>query len=338
MSLEETAKLLSESRKIVYQGKDSNDVTYLLNLILNVVTNVDNRVQKIENKLSKLDEVQAEVNAISLRLGPLERALKETQIKYVEIENSVKGLGNIFDGVKESVEMQAKKLEPIKKECSENKSEIKKLKENVDKLFLENVAKTTENRKEFDDLRNDITDLRCRSMKNNLIFTGLGYNRNENCENKLRDFLYNELNIDKHIELGNVHRFKGKLQNRARPIVARFLYHQDLELVLKRGYMLRGKNFGIKEQFPEEIEKRRQKLYGVMKRAKHEGRNVSLVRDKLYIEGELYVLPDNRREQMEIASSPNPQPSLPQTPSTNENVRQANKRQRIGSSPNPNIA
>jgi conjugal transfer/entry exclusion protein len=126
MSLEETAKLLSESRKIVDQGKESNDVTYLLNLILNVVTNVDNGVQKIENKLSKLDEVQAEVNVISLRLGPLEPALTETQIKYVEIENSVKGLSNIFDGVKESVEMQAKKIEPIKKECLENESEIKK--------------------------------------------------------------------------------------------------------------------------------------------------------------------------------------------------------------------
>jgi hypothetical protein len=48
MSLEETAKLLSESRIIVDQGKESNDVAYLLNLILNVVTNVDNGVQKIE--------------------------------------------------------------------------------------------------------------------------------------------------------------------------------------------------------------------------------------------------------------------------------------------------
>ena len=121
MSLEETAKLLSESRIIVDQGKESNDVIYLLNLILNVVTNVDNRVQQIENKLSKLDEVQAEINAISLRLGSLERALTETQIKYVEIENSVKGLRNIFDGAKESVEMQAKTIEPIKKECLENK-------------------------------------------------------------------------------------------------------------------------------------------------------------------------------------------------------------------------
>jgi hypothetical protein len=100
---------------------------------------------------------------------------------------------------------------------------------------LENVAKSTENRKELDDLRNDITDLRCRSMTNNLIFTGLGYHRNDNCEDKHRGFLYNDLNIDKHVELGNVHTFKGKLQSGARPIVARFIYHQDLELVLKRG-------------------------------------------------------------------------------------------------------
>jgi len=44
MSLEETAKLLSESRRIVEQGKESDDITNLLNLILKVVTTVDNRV------------------------------------------------------------------------------------------------------------------------------------------------------------------------------------------------------------------------------------------------------------------------------------------------------
>jgi hypothetical protein len=38
MSLEETAKLLSESRIIVDQGKESNDVAYLLNLILSLVS------------------------------------------------------------------------------------------------------------------------------------------------------------------------------------------------------------------------------------------------------------------------------------------------------------
>jgi hypothetical protein len=38
----------------------------------------------------------------------------------------VKGLRNIFDGVKESVEMQARTIEPIKKECLENKKTKRK--------------------------------------------------------------------------------------------------------------------------------------------------------------------------------------------------------------------
>ena len=42
--LKETAKLLSESRRIAEQGKESDDITNLLNLILKVVTTVDNRV------------------------------------------------------------------------------------------------------------------------------------------------------------------------------------------------------------------------------------------------------------------------------------------------------
>jgi hypothetical protein len=101
--------------------------------------------------------------------------------------------------------------------------------------------------------------------------------------------------------------------------------------------MLSGKNFSIKEQFPEEIEKRRQKLYGVMKRAKHEGRHVSLVHDKLYIEGE--VIRTTRQtsgaDGNRILSKSSTEPT---TNTIYENVRQANKRQRIGSSPNPNIA
>jgi predicted rRNA methylase YqxC with S4 and FtsJ domains len=38
--------------------------------------------------------------------------------------------------------------------------------------------------------------VQCRSMKNNLIFTGLSEQEGENCEGLLRDFLYYEMNID----------------------------------------------------------------------------------------------------------------------------------------------
>jgi hypothetical protein len=39
-------------------------------------------------------------------------------------------------------------------------------------------------------LKEGLLDVQCRSMKNNLIFTGLSEQEGENCEGLLRDFLY----------------------------------------------------------------------------------------------------------------------------------------------------
>ncbi|CAC5413500.1 unnamed protein product [Mytilus coruscus] len=91
------------------------------------------------------------------------------------------------------------------------------------------------------------------------------------------------------IEFGNAHRFGKRSLNRARPIVARFLYRRDVEQVLKNAYKLRGKPFGIQEQFPAEIEKERKRLYPVMRLAQQDGKPVTMFRDKLYIDGYLFI-------------------------------------------------
>ena len=112
-------------------------------------------------------------------------------------------------------------------------------------------------------MRDTITDLKCRSMKNNLIFTGLGGEHpDENTEEKLRGFIYHELRIHCHIPFGNVHvhRFGRSAGDRPRPIVARFLYHRDLLEVKNSASRLKGTQYGISEQFPAEIEERRKPL------------------------------------------------------------------------------
>jgi hypothetical protein len=62
---------------------------------------------------------------------------------------------------------------------------------------------------ERDEMKSTLLDLRCRSMKNNLVFTGLRETAGEEMEAKLRDFLRCELNIDYYIEFGNVHRLSS---------------------------------------------------------------------------------------------------------------------------------
>ena len=50
-------------------------------------------------------------------------------------------------------------------------------------------------------LRSDVVDLKCRSMKNKLVFVGLArYSKEENSEVVLRDFLYHELGMEDDIK------------------------------------------------------------------------------------------------------------------------------------------
>ncbi|CAG2223086.1 unnamed protein product [Mytilus edulis] len=62
---------------------------------------------------------------------------------------------------------------------------------------------------------------------------------------------------------------------------------------MKNAYRLHNTRYGIKQQFPKEIEDRRKKLYPIMKEAKYNRRNVKLVRDRLYIDNELYEIHDD---------------------------------------------
>ncbi|XP_069139338.1 putative uncharacterized protein DDB_G0279653 [Argopecten irradians] len=127
-------------------------------------------------------------------------------------------------------------------------------------------------------------------MKYNLVFTGLaGESRNENTMSLLRDFIYVELGIQERIEFANVHRFGRSANGKPRPIVARFIYQQDLQYVKSQSFRLKGTSFGIHEQYPGEIEERRKKLYPVLKHNKQAGNDAKLVRDRLYINGRQYI-------------------------------------------------
>jgi hypothetical protein len=123
-------------------------------------------------------------------------------------------------------------------------------------------------------------------------------------------------------------------------MVARFIYYNDLQFVLKNAYRLRGSQFGISEQFPTEIVARRQKFYPKMREAKQQRREVVLVRDRLYIDGEQYFSP----EEYNIINTTPPHESGKDEPSTRTNNvnnlatpgRKPAKRSRVSSPPQTN--
>ena len=198
------------------------------------------------------------------------------------METSIEGVGSVVDTVIDKCTQNKTDINSLDAKLAEMGSEMKK----AEKIYLENIQKLQEN----------VLDLKCRSMKYNLVFSGLAYQNDENVTEKIRVFIKNELGILHHIDFVNVHRFGSPGLNNARPIVAKFSYRADLEAVLKNAYRLKGKRFGINEQFPKEIENRRKALYPVMRKAKGEGKKVSMVRDRLYIDGKLVQIEEGTVE------------------------------------------
>lgn len=241
---------------------------------------IDNKLDLIMKKLESLDSIVEAIKRLDGRVSQMESRVNLAEVKSADFEKSVDFVSN--------------KVDEFDKKCSEVSTvvaaQVKKqqqLEKSIDKL--EKRFNVTTDTDEVKELRDTVLDLKCRSMKNNLVFTGLGgETNNEDTERRLRDFIYHELEIESNIEFDNVHRFGRFYRGKDRPIVARFLYHGDLVHVLKNAHKLQGKSYGIHEQFPKEIEDRRRLLYPIQKRCRKAGQKTKLVRDKLFIDGKLY--------------------------------------------------
>lgn len=60
---------------------------------------------------------------------------------------------------------------------------------------------------QFKKLEEYVTELKCHSVRNNLIFSGLPYENIENCEQIIKKYLCIEMGINQNLEIENVHRF-----------------------------------------------------------------------------------------------------------------------------------
>ena len=100
--------------------------------------------------------------------------------------------------------------------------------------------------------------------------------------------------------------------------------------ILQNAKLLKGKPYGINQQFPAEIESRRRSLYPVMKEAKDRGK---MVRDKLYINNKEYcpvgVQQSQSGETMDFRSAVHSTP----TEHRQQRDRQPVKRPRVAPTP-----
>ena len=317
----ELSNVLNESRNVLYDEQNQNitiqDMYQLLLGMNERLTTIEqgmaqvNQVNKTLTSLvtnmselkTKVCDIESSFTRLNSRCDKNESEVSQIKRDHVNIGKDVNKMRKSFEDVNNNLQGISDFMDDFKQKHETNVKDVKQMKSSVSKIANDLEDHTIELRHEIksalcdvkeenDDLRNKILDLQCRSMKYNLIFTGLKESEIENTEDIIRQFMRDELRITHWVELGNVHRFgSGALpgrRGRPRPIVARFLFHKDLARVLSNTYRLKGKQYGVNQQYPEAIEQARKFLYPVMKQKRAEGCHVKLVRDVLYVDGQIY--------------------------------------------------
>ena len=120
-------------------------------------------------------------------------------------------------------------------------------------------------------------DIEARSRRRNLIFRGIdGDEPNENCFEKVRDIIFNKLCIEDDMYLERAHRLGPRNighRNRPRPIIVAFRDYYDTELILEKAFRLKGSNYAVSRDYPQEISSARKSLWGQFKEARSIDRN-----------------------------------------------------------------
>lgn len=229
--------------------------------------------------LAKLDKIEQTVNMINLKVTEL-----ETKVNAIDIR---------VDGVEKSCTFMSDENDDRKKELEIARGEIKSLKTSCKTLEDQNAK-----------LESKMTDIESRSMRENLLFYGIPEaGENENCEQLVKQLCTDKLNLpeSKDSLMDRVHRVGVRRQNKSRPIVAKFHYFRDRETVRKRSYdhsdALKQANLGIGMQWPQQVREARKSLYPVMQRERQNGKEVKMVRDKLFINGTEYRQEQDQQQQ-----------------------------------------
>ena len=206
--------------------------------------------------------------------------------KVEEMEESMTFINNEFESNKDEISTVKDCLVELNEKVDTSDGNVTDLKSDLNTLSAG-----------YEEIKNKQVMLEARSMRDNLLFTGISELENENTEDVVKLFIKREMKINDDIAFERVHRIGQKQRGKHRAIVAKFSSFKEKEEVRKRApRALKNKSFGVNEQFPKEINDKRKLLYPHYKEAKRQNKKAVLNVDRLFIDGTEFKLPDDRME------------------------------------------
>ena len=212
---------------------------------------------------------------------------------------------NVIDDMETSQQFISDQHDILKTKAKSTDKQVGEIRAEVTSLAVENAKLKSVNKS----LADDMIDLKCRSMRDNLLFFGITeQNRppvteaseeaptqpQEDCAELVFDFCKTVLKIDdpkNTITVNRAHRIGRFDPSKVRPIVVKFKDTSSKVAVqssLKAAKLSRETPHNVSEQYPQEVKERRKVLIPIMLQARREGKRAILVREKLYIDNVLY--------------------------------------------------
>lgn len=139
--------------------------------------------------------------------------------------------------------------------------------------------------KQIEDLYERLLSLERYSREYNFRFNNVAESPSEDCRQKIREILSNQLNIEPVIE--HAHRIGPRSDNKPRTIICKFLYRPERLKVLQMKRDLQD-GVWVTEHLSWEVREKKKKLKDVMKAAFESGKKPRFHRGKLYIDGAIY--------------------------------------------------
>lgn len=205
-----------------------------------------------------------------------------------EFKHEIEEMKSEVTSLKESVSFTQSEVDTLKEKSKEN---TKDMKDGLENLRM----KVAQLEKKLESAIEENIKLEQYTRRENLRFNNITELEGEDCKALICGVIQNEMGLDaSNIKFHAVHRVGKKIENRCRPIIARFISREDRnEIWSKRGKIKHSENYPdayITEDFAKAIQDERKVLIKAMMKAREtqEHPNAKVVGRYLLINNEKY--------------------------------------------------
>lgn len=231
--------------------------------------------------------------------------MEETQMKSTETAEYV--LTDFMDKVDCSWEDIMQRLQQSAL-WTELETNLNRMQDEIDELSSENDSlkkrlvqtegRLTRTEKRLDEANERILDLTSRSMRDNVVIKNVEESRGEDLQAKVMNIFRDKLKIKdaemKEISIERIHRVGNPTNSRNRNIVAKLSSKGKTKVMTHLKNLPRDDRIKIHEQYPQEINTRRNKLWPQYIEARRANKEAKFVMDKLIIDKKVIMPPKDK--------------------------------------------